>query len=61
MRTGPKASFGFDLALTEIITEQEHYFLVEAGTDRGRTLLDGVRHRPAQESEAERAEAHVAV
>ena len=55
MRTGPKASFGFDLALTEIITEQEHYFLVEAGTDRGRTLLDGVRHRPAQESEAARA------
>jgi ferredoxin len=56
MKTGPKASFGFDLALTEVITEQEHYFLVETGTDRGRTLLEGVNHRPAEGAEEAKGE-----
>jgi sulfhydrogenase subunit beta (sulfur reductase) len=56
MKTGPKASSGFDLALTEIITEHEQYFLTEVGTDRGRALLDGVKHRPAEASEVTRSE-----
>ena len=56
MKTGPKASSGFDLALTEVITEGDHYFLVETGSDRGRTLLEGVHHRPAEETEVARGE-----
>jgi sulfhydrogenase subunit beta (sulfur reductase) len=56
MGTGPKASSGFDLALTEVITEEEHYFLVETGTDRGRSLLEAVRHRPAEAAEVARGE-----
>ena len=51
MKTGPKVSSGFDLALTEILTGREHYFLTEVGTDRGRALLERVSHRPAEDSE----------
>ena len=56
MKTGPKASSGFDLALTEVITEHEHYFLVEIGSDRGRILLEEVDHRPAESAEATKGE-----
>jgi ferredoxin len=56
MKTGPKASSGFDLALTEVITQDEHYFLVETGSDRGRTLLEGVAHRPAESAEVSMGE-----
>ncbi|MCS6902801.1 MAG: sulfite reductase subunit A, partial [Candidatus Bipolaricaulota bacterium] len=35
MQTGPKATLGFDLALTEIIDGQKHYFVVEVGTEKG--------------------------
>ena len=35
MNTGPKADSGFDLALTEILEDGRHYFLVEAGSERG--------------------------
>ena len=42
MNTGPKASEGFDLALTEMAGE----FLVEAGSDRGAALLARLPHRP---------------
>ncbi|MBM4160223.1 MAG: sulfite reductase subunit A [Ignavibacteria bacterium] len=54
-KTGPKASSGYDLALTEVITEQDHYFIVEVGTERGLKLLEGLNHRPANESETARA------
>jgi formate hydrogenlyase subunit 6/NADH:ubiquinone oxidoreductase subunit I len=37
MKTGPKATFGFDLALTELFAP--HRFLVEVGTERGAELL----------------------
>jgi sulfhydrogenase subunit beta (sulfur reductase) len=39
MGTGPRASQGFDLALTEIATSGEHRFLVEAATERGSEVL----------------------
>ncbi|HEY7182616.1 MAG TPA: sulfite reductase subunit A, partial [Blastocatellia bacterium] len=35
MKTGPKASFGFDLAMTEALEADRHYFVVEVGTERG--------------------------
>jgi ferredoxin len=37
MKTGPKATFGFDLALTELL--EPHRFVVEIGTERGAALL----------------------
>ncbi len=35
MQTGPKASSGFDLALTELLDGDSHHFLVEVGSDAG--------------------------
>jgi ferredoxin len=43
MKTGPKATGGFDLALTEL----SDVFVVEVGTERGAGVLDEVPHRAA--------------
>ncbi|HKK20031.1 MAG TPA: 4Fe-4S dicluster domain-containing protein [candidate division Zixibacteria bacterium] len=40
MGTGPMASDGYDLALTEIYSKTSHYFIASAGTEAGRKLLD---------------------
>ena len=60
MNTGPKATFGFDLALTEILDEGRHYFVVETGTEAGLQVLAELPHRPAGEREKEAAEKAVA-
>lgn len=39
MKTGPKASSGFDLALTEVLEGGRHFFVVEAGTEVGAEVL----------------------
>jgi ferredoxin len=52
MDTGPKASFGFDLALTELL-DGEHRFLVEVGTDRGAEVLAEVPSREAGEGDVQ--------
>jgi ferredoxin len=60
MHTGPRASSGFDLALTEIIEGEQHYFLAEVGTARGAAVLQQVPHREAQPAHLEVAERIVA-
>jgi ferredoxin len=57
MDSGPKVKAGFDLALTELIGEGEHRFLVESGSARGRDVLSQTTHRAAQADEIERAAA----
>src|SRR3989304_5907099 len=47
METGPKATEGFDLALTEILEDGRHEFLVEVGTERGAEVLGGIPSRSA--------------
>jgi ferredoxin len=47
MGTGPRATSGFDLALTELLDEDGHRFVVEVGTEAGRALLDAATHGPA--------------
>jgi len=54
MNTGPRATFGFDLALTEIV-EQRHRFLVEVGSERGQQMLRRVPIEDAPEEERQRA------
>lgn len=44
MNTGPVATEGFDLALTEVIDDQRHYFVVQIGSDRGASVMDRVPH-----------------
>jgi formate hydrogenlyase subunit 6/NADH:ubiquinone oxidoreductase subunit I len=39
MNTGPRAESGFDLSLTEIMEDGQHAFTVEAGSERGREVL----------------------
>ena len=51
MKTGPKATSGFDLALTEVLEGGAHYFVVEAGTETGRDVLAELPHRQASEDE----------
>ncbi len=48
MQTGPRATSGFDLALTELLDDGGHRFLVEVGTERGAELMSEVEHQPAQ-------------
>lgn len=60
MGTGPKASEGFDLALTEIIADGGHGFLVEVGSERGADVLQSVPHREARPEETRAAAQAVA-
>lgn len=59
METGPRATFGFDLALTEVLEGGRHYFTVQIGSERGKEVLDEVVHRPAAEEELRAAEAMI--
>ena len=60
MHTGPRASRGFDLALTEVLETEQHYFLAEVGSERGAALLHDVPHRAAQPAHLATAERIVA-
>ncbi len=51
MNTGPKATFGYDLALTEVLEEKRHYFVVEAGTERGAEILAEIPYGAAGETD----------
>ena len=51
MRTGPKAIQGFDLALTEVLDSESHYFVVEVGSELGAQIIDRVVHKPASSDE----------
>jgi ferredoxin len=57
MGTGPVAERGFDLALTEVLEGERHYFVVEVGSDRGAEVLADVPHVPAPETERQAARA----
>lgn len=51
MNTGPQATAGFDLALTEVCEGERHYFLVEAGSEKGVEILRALPHKRASEEE----------
>jgi ferredoxin len=60
MNTGPKVTFGFDLALTEVLEAGRHYFVVEVGTELGAEVLQEVPHKAASAEEKATAERIVA-
>jgi sulfhydrogenase subunit beta (sulfur reductase) len=60
MGTGPKVESGADLALTEVVTAGEHYFLVEIKTAAGATLAERLPLRPATVDEQRQAELRIA-
>ncbi|MHC5109974.1 MAG: 4Fe-4S dicluster domain-containing protein [Planctomycetota bacterium] len=47
MNAGPEADANFDIALTEIIDDQSHVFLVRVGTKRGEEMIGRVRLKDA--------------
>lgn len=55
-QTGPRATYGFDLALTEIVTGKKHYFVVETGSDRGEKIIGKISHRKTNAEEQSTAE-----
>lgn len=55
MGTGPRATTGFDLALTEVLDTDAHRFVVEVGTDAGGSVLEQVAHVDASDTDVRRA------
>lgn len=51
METGPAATGGFDLALTELLDDRGHRFVVDVGSDAGRELLARLEHVEASAEE----------
>ncbi len=51
MGSGPRAAGGFDLALTEVLQGDDHFFLVEVGTGTGAEIIQAVPQRPATQAE----------
>lgn len=57
--TGPEATTGHDLALTEIHDADGHRFLVDIATDRGAELLARVPSTPATDQDSQAAAAGI--
>lgn len=51
MGTGPAIRDGFDLALTELVDDGPHRFVVRAGSDRGAALLARVERATADQAD----------
>ncbi len=56
MDTGPKAKKDFDIALTEVISKNKHYFLAETGSQEGNKVLNDLSFSIATKSNIEEAE-----
>ncbi|MBT6855450.1 MAG: 4Fe-4S dicluster domain-containing protein [Nitrospina sp.] len=56
MQTGPKVEAGYDLVLTEILDDSHHSFLIEAGSEAGKNILEEVKAGPAGAGEIKKAE-----
>jgi sulfhydrogenase subunit beta (sulfur reductase) len=56
MDAGPKVEAGFDLALTELLDEGRHLFVMEVGSVAGLDLVKDLPHRPPTEEEIAAAE-----
>lgn len=60
MATGPAAKKDYDLALTEVISDEEHYFVLDVGTEKGAFFLSELKLSPCVESERAAAQAGIA-
>ncbi|MEO1240429.1 MAG: 4Fe-4S dicluster domain-containing protein [Pseudomonadota bacterium] len=49
MDTGPEAREGFDIAMTELIGEDQHQFLITAGSDAGAAVMQKLSLTPASQ------------
>ncbi|MCC7209811.1 MAG: 4Fe-4S dicluster domain-containing protein [Anaerolineae bacterium] len=60
MNTGPRATAGYDLAITEMLDDHGHEFLIESCTEAGDDMLRAIKHRPAKDADLKRAEKSIA-
>lgn len=56
MNTGPKVKDGYDIVLTEVIENDNHYFIADSGTERGAEILNQLPHQTADVHEVEQSE-----
>jgi len=59
MESGPRAEAGFDISLTELIDDNRHVFLAEAGSEQGVRVLDRINGCPVTEEDLKLADAVV--
>ena len=57
MQSGPRADAGYDIVLTEILENAEHYFVIESGSEKGDLVLEELPLREATEEDLKREEA----
>lgn len=57
MGAGPTADAGFDISLTELVDDNRHVFLAEAGSEQGAELLDRIQGRRATDADLKQADA----
>ena len=55
MNTGPRTDSGFDIALTEVVEDDRHYFVAETGSERGAALLELIPQTTTTTAEAQAA------
>ena len=60
MGTGPRATFGFDLALTELLGDPGHRFVVQIGSATGRDVIDRIGSEATTAADREAADAAIA-
>ena len=56
MQTGPRVTFGYDVALTEIIDAHTHVFVAHIGTERGAEVMQTLSYRLANSDDIQQAE-----
>jgi len=56
MDTGPMAKSGYDISLTEIVNEKEHFFTLETGSEKGNEMISGLTLKEATEAVAAKSE-----
>jgi sulfhydrogenase subunit beta (sulfur reductase) len=59
MQTGPRVEDGFDLALTELSSPQQHVLVAEVGSGAGAEVLVELEHRDPLPEELQQAQAAV--
>ncbi len=55
MKTGPRVKGRFDVLLTEVMEDGEHYFVAESGSEKGSEILKEVPHKNASPPQVEAA------
>lgn len=55
MKTGPKVKSGYDILLTEVINENEHFFIMEVGSEHGSKIANELECKEASDKEVQMA------